>query len=333
MGASSPASCASGGPGLGDCGSNKESCCTSALVAGGTYYRTYANNGTGPTGKADPATVIGFRLDKYDVTVGRFRQFVNRWNGGWTPGAGSGKHSHLNGGQGLVDVAALPDAGTVYETGWVTADDSNIAPTNANLACDGAYQTWTDAASTQEDLPINCVNWYESYAFCIWDGGFLPSEAEWEYAAAGGSEQREYPWGTTAPGATNGYAIFGDGVGGNCYYPTGTLAPCTGVANIAPVGTATLGAGLWGQLDLAGNVWQWNLDWFHSAYADCTDCADLTATATCAGPPCQPGGPSFRVFRGGAFNYDVSALLPPTRYGNPPTTRNRILGFRCARSP
>ncbi|MGO9835775.1 MAG: SUMF1/EgtB/PvdO family nonheme iron enzyme [Polyangiaceae bacterium] len=34
---------------------------------------------------------------------------------------------------------------------------------------------------------IDCVNWYESYTFCIWDGGFLPSEAEWEYAAGGGS--------------------------------------------------------------------------------------------------------------------------------------------------
>ena len=47
---------------------------------------------------------------------------------------------------------------------------------------------------------MNCVNWFEAYAFCIWDGGFLPSDTEWEYAAAGGSLQREYPWGSTAPG-------------------------------------------------------------------------------------------------------------------------------------
>jgi formylglycine-generating enzyme required for sulfatase activity len=45
----------------------------------------------------------------------------------------------------------------------------------------------------------------EAYAFCIWDGGFLPSEAEWECAAAGGPDQREYPWGSTDPGTANLY--------------------------------------------------------------------------------------------------------------------------------
>src|SRR6202007_2812018 len=103
--------------------------------------------------------------------------------------------------QGLADVA---DAGT-YESGWLESYNSQVAPTDANLvsSCDVPNTaTWTTSPGTQENLPMNCVNWYESYAFCIWDGGFLPSEAEWEYAAAGGSQQREYPWGATAPGTT-----------------------------------------------------------------------------------------------------------------------------------
>jgi sulfatase modifying factor 1 len=300
-----------------DCGASSESCCTSLDVSGGTYFRTYTPNwgsGGSPPPEGNPATVSGFRLDKYEVTVGRFRQFVTAWNGGtgYTPAAGSGKHTHLNGGQGL---ASSDSAGT-YELGWLAPDDSKVAPTDTNLACKARYVTWTASAGNNEALPINCVNWYEAYAFCIWDGGFLPSEAEWEYAAAGGSQQREYPWGSTDPGRGNQYAIFGDGVG-TCYYPS--VGPCTGVANIAPVGTATQGAGVWGQLDLAGNVWEWNLD-SYAAYVDpCADCANLAATAS-------------RLVRGGYFYVPATILLPPNRNDSPAAYRSNCLGLRCARS-
>src|ERR1019366_4595997 len=131
--ASMPPSCQTGGAGLTTCGANSESCCASPEVAGGTYYRTYDPLGSGgevtlapdggPTGEADPASVRGFRLDKYLVTVGRFRQFVTAWNGGagYTPPAGSGKHAHLNGGQGLANSG---DPGT-YEQGWDATDWNN----------------------------------------------------------------------------------------------------------------------------------------------------------------------------------------------------------------
>lgn len=318
--AAPPASCERGGDGLTNCGASSESCCTSHVVPGGTYYRTYdvaTDGGVRPgadgglAGAADPATVSDFRLDEYLVTVGRFRAFVAAWNGGagYTPPPGSGKHTHLNGGQGLRNSWS----GVAYETGWLAANDVDVAPTDANLACSGAGSTWTSAAAGQETLPINCVSWFEAYAFCIWDGGFLPSEAEWEYAAAGGSEQREYPWGATAPGTQSQYAIYG------CYYPSGS-GTCTSVINIAPVGTPTAGAGRWGQLDLAGEMLEWNLDYASGPYVTpCTDCASLTET-------------NGRVLRGGNFGSSLY-LHPPDRYTGTPTLHRGGFGFRCARTP
>jgi formylglycine-generating enzyme required for sulfatase activity len=274
------------GPG----GSGTESCCTSLEVCGGTYFRTYtydADSGFGPTGEADPATVSGFRLDKYLVTVGRFRQFVAAWKGGsgYVPPAGSGKHSYLNGGKGLANSGT----GGGFEPGWRVGDDSNIGPPPAV-----GNSTWTNTPGTQENLPINYVNWWEAYAFCIWDGGFLPSEAEWEYAAAGGSQQREWPWGSTAPGtACPGtgceYAIY------NCDYPSGS-GSClrSGFTNIAPVGYASKGAGL---------------------------CADTTA------------GSSLRVRRGANFIDTTAQLLSTDRGSDDPTGMGSDMGFRCARAP
>jgi sulfatase modifying factor 1 len=337
-----PPSCAPGGPGMTNCGpggSGTESCCTSLDVAGGTYYRTYdtldADGGValaadgGPDGEADPAVVSRFQLDKYLVTVGRFRQFASAWNGGWTPAAGSGKHTHLNDAQGLVNVGGPADGGIVYEPGWATSDNSNISPTDAALTvqCE-PYATWTSSAGANENLPINCVNWYEAYAFCIWDGGgFLPSEAEWEYAAAGGSQQREYPWGSTDPGTSNEYAIYSSVYG--CYYPTSGVnqrvdpAVCTGVANIASVGYPALGAGLWGQLDLAGDVFEWTLDSQAIYVNPCVDCAYLTPS-------------DGRVLRGGSFYDGASYLLASDRDTGDlpsPTAQFFRVGFRCARTP
>jgi len=313
-GCATPHSCAPSDAGSTGCGPSQESCCTSLEVPCGAYYRTYTNDGSGATGEANPAAISGFRLDKYLVTVGRFRQFLTAWNGGsgYTPLAGSGKHTHLNGGNGLANSGTQGS----YETGWLASYNSNVVPTNQNLiTCNAQYTTWTVAPGSQETFPMNCVNWYEAYAFCIWDGGFLPSEAEFEYASAGGNQQREYPWGSKSPGTANQYAIYG------CNYGS-DAGNCTGVTNIAPVGTAALGAGLWGQLDLVGNLFEWNLD-VSVPYVDpCTDCAYLPGTA----------GP---VIRGGDFQSAAAPNLVSSyrNEGIYATDREQANGFRCARTP
>lgn len=327
-----PPSCPSADAGVTSCGASSESCCVSLEVPGGKYERTYVPGADGgPTDEADPALVSGFRLDKYLVTVGRFRQYVDYVTGstGAPPANGSGIHTHLNGGLGLAN----SESPGTYETGWdATRWNANIATgadggaadawnTNLVSACT-PYNTWTPSAGSNEKLPINCVDWYEAYAFCIWDGGFLPSESEWEYVAAGGGQELEYPWGSMDPGTSNQYAIYGPSKG-DCYYPAGTVA-CTGASNIAPVGAATIGVGTWGQLDMAGNLYEWNLDGYATYVDPCTDCAYLP-------PVLAPDGG--RVVRGGCFNLPKSFLLPSARNAFAPTDRFIGFGFRCARSP
>ncbi len=86
------------------------------------------------------------------------------------------------------------------------------------------------------------------------------------------------------------------------------------------VGTAGMGAGRWGQLDMAGEVWEWTLDWYAPYVAPCTDCAYLANT-------------SARTRRGGSFFDGVATLLAASRSSLSPTQRVNDGGFRCAQPP
>jgi formylglycine-generating enzyme len=104
------------------------------------------------------------------------------------------------------------------------------------------------------------------------------------------------------------------------YYPLASQY-CT---KPAPVGLAALGPGLWGQLDLAGNVTEWNLDFYGYNYVDpCMDCANQTDSLVLGA----------RTVRGGALDLIVSNLLPSARNGQLAPDRAFDLGFRCARTP
>ncbi len=300
-----PPSCLGSAMGQTDCGpSGNESCCTSLLVAGGTFSRSYDAVTAGYTDAQYQATVSDFKLDKYEITVGRFRKFVDAVVAGWTPTAGSGKHVHLNAGSGLANGAT---AGA-YELGWSATWNANLPAVKAtwdaagSLSCDTSFHTWTSAAGANERRPIDCIDWYQAQAFCIWDGGFLPSEAEWNYAASGGTEQRVYPWGATAP--TDQLAAY---CGGSC-------------SALQNVGSKPTGNGKWGQSDLAGNVWEWTLDGFKAPYNEtrCTNCSYL-------------GASSYQATRGGSFSNGTTNLLASYRGGDPPSLRSNNHGARCAR--
>lgn len=284
-------------------------CCASNVVPGigsATYYRSYDGQTAGYTSQAFPALVSSFRLDKYEITVGRFRKFVAAYSETMIPN-GAGKNPNNQ----------------PADTGWDAANwnaslDGDASELETNLRLCSVYSTWTDTAGTAaaESRPLDCLNWFEAEAFCIWDGGRLPTEAEWNYAASGGTEQRVYPWGLAAPGADTILADY------KCYYgsPSGT---CAGVASIAPVGSSAAGNGKWGQSDLAGGVYEWVQDWFTTYPATCNNCAVLA----------QGPGP-YRVIRGGSFMTAAASIAVSVRANNGPSIHNNYfdLGARCART-
>jgi formylglycine-generating enzyme required for sulfatase activity len=165
--------------------------------------------------------------------------------------------------------------------------------------------TWSDDINTNNDVPINCVSFNVAYALCIWDHGRLPTEAEWNFAAAGGREQRVYPWKTpvSGPPITDEYANYGD-------------------ANPGPiaVGSKPLGNGRWGQSDLSGNVVEWTLDYYGDHPVPCNDCMNSAAA-------------EFGSQRGGGYAMPEDALFAALRGALKPTSLRATSGFRCARDP
>jgi formylglycine-generating enzyme required for sulfatase activity len=261
---------------------------------GGTFYRSY--DGVTYTDKSYPATVSDFRLDRFEITVGRFRRFVAAYSRDMIS-AGVGRNPNNP-----------SDPG--WDTAWNASLPADAAALQTDVQCSSAYQTWTATAGSNENMPIVCLDWYTALAFCIWDGGRLPTEAEWNYAAAGGSEQRVYPWSSPPGNATIdcSYANFNGG--------------CSAAVAPKSVGTESpKGDGKYGQADLAGNAWEWILDWYGIPYPNpCMDCADTTAATG-------------RVLRGGDLAYGYLYQSSSYRFSNAPGFHGGDYGARCVRSP
>jgi formylglycine-generating enzyme required for sulfatase activity len=276
------------------CGPNDdESCCACPAIPGGSFDR-----GADPTA---PATVSDFRLDRFEITVGRFRAYLAAYPAS-RPAAGAGAHPAVAG------------------SGWDTAWDASLAADQgallAAIKCDATYQTWTDAPGLNDDKPMTCLSWFDAFAFCAWDGGRLPTEAEWNYASAAGAEEREFPWSNPPSSITidRTYAVY-DCTG------DGSAAGACAAADIQKVGSRSpKGDGKWGHADLAGNMEEWLFDWYTIPYpTPCADCANLQAGTS-------------RSIRGGSWFHhsDLAGSVP--RASSAPTTRNRVYGARCARA-
>ncbi len=195
-----------------------------------------------------------------------------------------------------------------------------------------------DYGRGRKKQPIIGISWEDCQAFCQWLSGKtglhfrLPTEAEWEKAARG-TDARKYPWGNDDP--EGNHANFADVKFLKKYLElnppknkkerkqkTGWIDPSVddGYAFTAPVGSFPGGTSPYGVMDMAGNVWEWALDWYDGDYYQRSPVNN----------PQQTSSGTYRVSRGGGWDCHPWLLRTTGRAGSIPSKGNDALGFRIA---
>lgn len=272
--------------------------------------------------------VDGFWIDATEVTNEQFEKFVRD--------------------TGYITVAERTPTKEEFPTAPpenLVAGSTVFTPTSHAVPLNNFYQWWryerganwrhpegpASNLSGREKYPVVHIAYEDAIAFANWAGKRLPTEAEFEFAARGGSAGWMYPW-------------------GNELHPAGEFMANTfqgkfpildegsdGFAGIAPV--AKFASNAYGLYDISGNVWEWCSDWYRPDYYK-----QLAQLGTIARNPEGPESPfdpiepaeKKRVHRGGSFlctDQYCTRYMVGTRGKGEISTGSNHLGFRCVKSP
>lgn len=244
-------------------------------VQGGTFQMG-SNNGGVDEMPIHDVTVSSFQISKFEITQGQYISFLNDIS---CNSNGSFNDSEY----GLVEYIDM--AASTCAIGY---SDNNF------------YFKGSDIAAT-DDCPVFEVTWHGANAFCKWEGGRLPTEAEWEFAARGGTYSNSYFY-----SGSNSLSVVAWHLGnsGKITHSVGQKA-----GNEIEI------------YDMSGNVREWCNDWYDSSYYENS-------------PQSNPTGPSSgtkRVLKGGDWNGNdfVNRVTDRGQY-NPNNSYNYV-GFRFAK--
>jgi len=166
-----------------------------------------------------------------------------------------------------------------------------------------APQYWNDSRYNAPDQPVVGVCWYDAKAYAEWAGKRLPTEAEWEKVAGGGSIGKKYPWEDESTHDAINHSGTDSADRWDYTSPVGSFAPNG-----------------YGVYDIAGNALEWCADWFDEDYYSIS-------------PKRNPRGPDSgtrRVLRGGSWLSSIDYLRCASRFNFSPTGPFNAFGFRCA---